>query len=123
MKLVKSIVRPEKAIDLKDELQKMGYHGITTKEIAGYGERKLTVKQVYRGRVFETRADSVKRVELEVVVPDAKIQEVIDTVRSMCVSGSGADGRIYVTPLEQSIHVDTGTKHVGTSNEEGAKDI
>ena len=123
MKLVKSIVRPEKAIVLKDELQKLGYHGITTNEIHGYGESKQTLKQVYRGRVFESRSDAIRRTEVGLVVPENKIKDILDTIREICTTGDGADGRVYVSSLEESIHIDTGTKHVGTSNEEGAIDI
>jgi nitrogen regulatory protein PII len=49
--------------DLKDMLHNSGYHGITTKESTGYGKQKSTMKQIYRGKVYEKRANAIKRVE------------------------------------------------------------
>lgn len=118
MKLIKAIIKPEKAVSLKDLLQEQGFHGITSKNSNGYGERKVTVKQVYRGRVYEGRADAVRRAELELVVSDDKVDNVIDTIRSTVVSGKGGDGRIYVYPLDDSIHIGTGDKHLGDKQED-----
>jgi len=52
MKLVKAIVRSEKEFELKDVLSGIGYHGITSKDSAGFGESKKVFKQIYRGKVY-----------------------------------------------------------------------
>ena len=59
MKLVKAILRPEKAHELMDALSGIGYHGITAKDSSGFGEDKKVITQVYRGKVYEQRADAV----------------------------------------------------------------
>ncbi len=64
MKLVKVILRPEKTYALKDVLSGLGYYGITAKGCSGFRVQKKVIKQVYRGRVYEQRVDSVKREEL-----------------------------------------------------------
>ncbi len=46
MKLIKVILRPEKTLELKDALSSLGYHGITAKDISGFGESKKVIKQV-----------------------------------------------------------------------------
>ncbi|GJQ60048.1 MAG: P-II family nitrogen regulator [Candidatus Scalindua sp. AMX11] len=117
MKLVKVILRPEKTFELKDVLYGLGYHGITAKQTTGFGEQKKTIKQVYRGRVYEQRVDSVKREELEFVVPDDKIEKVIETIRNVAKTQEGGDGRVYVIPLEDSIHIHSGDKHLGNPSE------
>ena len=119
MKLVKAITRPEKALALKDILSGSGYHGITTTDCYGYGESKKIVKQIYRGKVYEQRVDAVKREELEFVVADYRVKSVIDSIRSVTKTDEGADGRIYVLPIEQSIHIHTGDRHIGDSTETG----
>jgi len=121
MKLFKVILRPEKEFVLKDVLSGIGYHGITSKDSAGLGESKKTVKQVYRGKVYEQRVDAVKRKELEFVVPDDKLEKVIDTIRKVASTEHGGDGRIYVTNLEESIHIHTGDTHSGDTSEDGLK--
>ncbi len=122
MNLIKVILRPEKAHVLKDILSGTGYHGITTKDISGYGEQKQTIKQVYRGRVYEQVVDSVKRSELEFVVPDDKVEKVMQTIRSAVSTGQGGDGRIYVLPMKDAVHIHSGTKHSGDASEEGISD-
>ena len=119
MKLIKAIVRPEKAFALKDILSGSGYHGITSKHTLGYGECKKTVKQVYRGKVYEQRTDAVKREELEFIVADYRVKSVMEAIRSVTKTDEGADGRIYVFPIEQSIHIHTGDRHIGDSTETG----
>ncbi len=121
MKLFKVILRPEKEFVLKDVLSGIGYHGITSKDSAGLGESKKTVKQVYRGKVYEQRVDAVKRKELEFVVPDDKVKKVIETIRNVAVTEQGGDGRIYVSSLDESIHIHTGDKHLGDSSEDELK--
>ena len=117
MKLVKVILRPEKTYELKDVLYGLGYHGITAKQVMGFGEQKKTIKQVYRGRVYEQRVDALKREELEFVVPDANLEKVIETIRNVAKTNQGGDGRIYVLPLEDSIHIHSGDKHLGDPSE------
>ncbi len=122
MKLVRAITRPEKALALKDLLSDSGYHGITTIECHGYGESKHIVKQIYRGKVYEQRVDAIKRTEIEFVVPDDKVENVIRTIRNVAVTNHGADGRIYVLPINGSVHAHSGCIHLGDSSEENLKD-
>jgi len=118
MRLIKAIVLPEKVVIIKDTLQEQGFHGITTKNSHGYGEQKLTIKKVYRGNVFEERVDAVSRIELELVVAEDRVDDVINTIREVGASGQGGDGRIYVFPLSNSIHIGSGTQHLGNQEEE-----
>jgi nitrogen regulatory protein PII 2 len=119
MKLIKIVCKPEKTMDVKDVLTDLGYHGITSKHTFGYGECKKIVKQIYRGKVYEQRVDAVKREEMEFVVADYRVKSVIDSIRSVTKTEEGADGRIYVFPIEQSIHIHTGDRHIGDSTETG----
>lgn len=119
MKLIKVVLKPEKTMDVKDVLTDLGYHGITSKHTFGYGECKKIVKQIYRGKVYEQRSDAVKREEFEFVVADYRVKSVIAAIRSVTKTEEGADGRIYVLPIEQSIHIHTGDRHIGDSTETG----
>ncbi len=122
MKLIRAIIRPEKALELKDLLSDSGYHGINTTDCHGYGESKKIVRQVYRGQSFEQRVDAVKRTELELVVPDNKVDNVIRTIRNVAVTNHGADGRIYVSAMNDSVHIHSGEVHMGDASEKDLQD-
>ena len=78
---------------------------------------KKAIREVYSGRVYEQRDDSVKREEMEFVVPDNKVKEVLERVQLAAATDEGADGRIYVSALEESVHVHNGKEHSGDRNE------
>ncbi len=122
MKLVKVILRPEKLFEVKDVLSGIGYHGITAKDSSGFGESKKTIKQVYRGKVYEQRTDTVKRKELEFVVKDDKAEKVVETIRKIATTAQGGDGRIYISTLDDAIHIHSGDRHLGDSSEEELKE-
>jgi nitrogen regulatory protein PII len=119
MKLIKVILRPEKTLELKDALSGLGYHGITSKDSSGFGESKKVIKQVYRGKVYEQRVDAVKREELEFVVADYRVESVIKTIRDVAATDQGGDGRIYISTLDNAIHISSGDRHLGDSSETG----
>ncbi len=123
MKLIRAIVKPEKAIILKDQLQEAGYHGISSKEIKGYGEAKQAIKLQYRSAVFEQRDDAVSRTELDLVVSDDNLADVINAIKNTGTTGEGGDGRIYTIPLDDAIHIESGTQHVGNVKEKEIQDI
>jgi len=122
VKLVKAITRPEKALALKDILSGSGYHGITSTDCFGYGESKKIIKQIYRGKVCGHRVDAVKRTEIEFVVPDNKVENVIRTIRNVAATNQGADGRIYIFAMNDSVHIHSGGTHLGDASEEELKD-
>ncbi len=119
MKLIKVICRPEKTIELKDALTKLGYHGITFKTNLGFGEQRKKIKQVFRGKIYEKRVDITKRAELEFVVADYRVEKVIETIRNVTKTEQEGDGRIYVFPIESAIHIHSGDRHLGDSSETG----
>ncbi|MFQ5963923.1 MAG: P-II family nitrogen regulator [Candidatus Scalinduaceae bacterium] len=67
----------------------------------------------------EERADTVRRVELEFVVSDDKVEKVIETIRSVAATDQGGDGRTYISTLDVSILIHSGDKHLGDDSEKG----
>ncbi|MCP5005822.1 MAG: P-II family nitrogen regulator, partial [Planctomycetes bacterium] len=45
------------------------------------------------------------------------VKKVIETIRNVAKTDPGGDGRIYVTPLDESVHIHSGDKHLGDSSE------
>ena len=119
MKLIKVVFRPEKTLDLKDALTTLGYHGITFKTNYGFSEQRKTIRQIWHGTIYEKREDATKRAEIEFVVLDDKVEEVVETIRNVTKTGQEGDGRIYISTLDDAIHIHSGDRHLGGSSETG----
>ena len=74
MKLLKSIVRPNKVDEVKDALAKLSISGMTVTEVRGHGKQKGHTA-IYRGK--EYNVSLLPKMEIEVVVPDAMAADAI----------------------------------------------
>ena len=109
MKLIKSVVRPNKVDDVRDALEKMNIPGMTVTEVRGHGRQKGHTA-IYRGK--EYNVSLLPKVEIEVVVPDAVAEEVIAAIMAAARTGEIGDGRVFVTPVDHSFNIRTGEKDV-----------
>ncbi len=119
MKLIKVVFRPEKTLDLKDALTVLGYHGITFKTNYGFSEQRKKIRQIWQGQIYEKREDAIKRAEIEFVVADYRVEKVIETIRNVTKTEHEGDGRIYIFPMENAVHIHSGDRHLGDSSETG----
>ena len=76
MKLVKTIVRPDKVDEVRDALEKIKISGMTVTDVRGHGRQKGHTA-VYRGKEYSVTL--LPKVQVEVVVPDNVVEEVIQT--------------------------------------------
>ncbi len=97
----------------------LGYHGITFKTNFGFGEQRKTIRQIFRGKIYEKRGDAFKRAEIEFVVADYRVEKVIETIRNVTKTEQEGDGRIYIFPMENAVHIHSGDRHLGDSSETG----
>ena len=109
MKLIKSIVRPNKVDDVRDALEKLNIPGMTVTEVRGHGRQKGHTA-VYRGK--EYNVSLLPKVEIEVVVADGVAEEVIAGIIKAARTGEIGDGRVFVTPVEHSYNIRTGERDV-----------
>jgi nitrogen regulatory protein PII len=107
MKLVKSIVRPDKVDDVRDALEKLKIAGMTVTDVRGHGRQKGHTA-VYRGKEYDVTL--LPKVEIEVVVPDNVVDEVIETVIKAARTGEIGDGRVFVLPVEHGYNIRTGER-------------
>ena len=105
MKLVKSIVRPDKVDEVREALEKLKIAGMTVTDVRGHGRQKGHTA-VYRGKEYSVTL--LPKVEIEVVVPDNVVDEVIQAVIKAARTGEIGDGRVFVLPVEQSYNIRTG---------------
>ena len=76
MKLVKSIVRPNKVDDVRAALEKLNLGGMTVTEVRGHGRQKGHTA-IYRGKEYDVTL--LPKVSIEVVVHDDVAEEVIQS--------------------------------------------
>ena len=109
MKLIKTIVRPHKVDDVRDALEKLNIAGMTVTDVRGHGRQKGHTA-VYRGKEYSVSL--LPKVEIEVVVPDAVAEDVIEAIMAAARTGEIGDGRVFVIPVEQSNNIRTGERDV-----------
>lgn len=105
MKKIEAIIRHFKLEDVKNSLSEMGINGMTITEVRGFGRQKGHT-EMYRGT--EYAVDFVPKVKVEVVVSDAQLDSVIDTVMRTAQTGQIGDGKIFVIDLADTIRIRTG---------------
>jgi len=107
MKLIKSIVRPNKVDEVKDALEKLGIAGMTVTEVRGHGKQKGHTA-IYRGK--EYNVSLLPKMQIEVVVADSIVDEAIKAIVSAARTGEIGDGRVFVLPVEQTYRIRTGER-------------
>jgi nitrogen regulatory protein P-II 1 len=105
MKKIEIVTRPFKLDEVKTALTQAGVKGMTVSEVKGFG-RQRGHKEVYRGAEYQV--DLVPKVKIEVVVEDAKAQEIIEVVQNAARTGQVGDGKIFVVPVEEVVRIRTG---------------
>jgi nitrogen regulatory protein PII len=105
MKLIKSIVRPNKVDDVKDALAKLNISGMTVTEVRGHGKQKGHTA-IYRGK--EYNVSLLPKMEIEIVVPDTIADDAIKAIVAAARTGEIGDGRVFVFPVLESYRIRTG---------------
>jgi len=107
MKLVVAVLKPFKLDDVTEALKTAGVQGMTVAEAQGFG-RQRGHTEVYRGAEYEV--DFVPKIRVEVLVDDAQVAEVVDTIVSTAATGKIGDGKVWVLPVETVVRVRTGER-------------
>ena len=109
MKLLKSIIRPNKVDDVKDALAKLNIAGMTVTEVRGHGKQKGHTA-IYRGK--EYNVSLLPKMEVEVVVADAQADDAIKAIVTAARTGEIGDGRVFVIPVTETYRIRTGEKEL-----------
>jgi nitrogen regulatory protein P-II 1 len=109
MKMIKTILKPERFEFVKKALEDKGFISMTITEVRGRGEQK-GISLEYRGGLMTV--DMLPKIQLEIVVKDKDVDAVITTISESARTGKIGDGKIFVIPVERSIRVRTGETEV-----------
>jgi len=105
MKMITAIIKPFKLDDVRDALQQQGITGMTVEEVKGYGRQKGHT-ELYRGAEYVV--EFLPKVKLQMAIADNQVEGAISAICESAATGKIGDGKIFVTPLEQSIRIRTG---------------
>ena len=108
MKEVKAIIQPFVAHQVLAALREMpALPGATVSEVKGFGrDRALGIRE----SPGEAELFGVKKVKLEIIVPDEVVREVVETIRRHAHTGNPGDGKIFVIPVEEAVGIRAGVE-------------
>ena len=109
MKLVKAIIREERAPYVQKSLAEKNIFGMTVSSVTGRGNQGGIHLQ-YRGGILNI--DLLPKTAIEIVVPDDMAELVKDQILSAARLGKKGDGKIFVIPVHESYRIRTGEVEV-----------
>lgn len=105
MKKIEAVIKPFKLDEVKEALQEVGVQGLSVIEVKGFGRQKGHT-ELYRGAEYVV--DFLPKVKIEIVLDDDMVDAAIAAIVGAAKTEKIGDGKIFVTPVEQSIRIRTG---------------
>ena len=100
-----AVIKPFKLDEVREALTGIGLEGMTVTEVKGYG-RQQGHTEIYRGA--EYAVNFLPKVKIEVVVASGDADKAVEAIASSAKTGQIGDGKIFVTPIEQTMRIRTG---------------
>lgn len=104
MKKIEAIVRKSKFQEVRRALHEADIDFLSWWDVKGQGDAKQGL--IFRGIAYDINA--IDRIYISFVVRDQNVQKSIDAILQAAFTGESGDGRIFVSPIEQSIRIRTG---------------
>jgi nitrogen regulatory protein P-II 1 len=102
MKKIEAIIQPHKLDQVRDALKSIGVDGMSIWEVRGHGRQKGH-KEIYRGQEYQV--DLLPKMKLEMVVADARAEEITRALAAAARSGAIGDGKIFVSEVAEAIRI------------------
>src|SRR5881296_2977073 len=120
MKLITTIVRPERLPEVKAALFQAGVTGITLSRISGHGGEREVLSE-YRGTTVVMEFH--EKVKIEMVCSEPFVEPCIQAILSAARTGEVGDGKIFVQPIEQVIRIRSGERDVAALTAVNADEV
>jgi nitrogen regulatory protein P-II 1 len=102
MMKIEAIIQPSRFGSVKDALQEIGIEGMTVTEVRGHGRQKGHT-EIYRGR--EYTVDLLPKMKLEMVLPDALVEQALAAIMKTAKTGMIGDGKIFLSKIDEAIRI------------------
>ena len=106
MKKIEAIIRKTKFEEVKEALLAADIEWFSYYDVRGEG--KMRQARIYRGVMYDT--SSIERVLLNIVVRDKNVERTVEAVQSAARTGEIGDGRMFVSPVEDTMRIRTGER-------------
>ena len=104
MKKIEAIIRKTKFEEVKDALHEAGIEFFSFWDVRGVGQAREG--RIYRGIVYDT--SKIERTMLSIIVRDKNVQKTVKAILGSSRTGEIGDGKIFITPIEESYRIRTG---------------
>ena len=105
MKIVMAIIKPFKLDEVREALTALGIQGLTVTEVKGFGRQKGHT-EIYRGA--EYAVSFLPKLKIEIAVPAASADAVVEAIATAAKTGQIGDGKIFVHTIDQAMRIRTG---------------
>jgi nitrogen regulatory protein PII 1 len=103
MKMIRAIIRPEKAEKVVDALDDAGHVALTKMDVIGRGKQKgIQLESIYY--------DEIPKMMLMLVIEDSEINKIVDLISENAFTGNIGDGKLFVSPVDEAYTVRTRSK-------------
>ena len=102
MKKIDAIIRTERLSIVKEQLKNLGISGMTVYSVSGWSRGKDELLQ-WKGQPIVH--DLIAKSKLEIVLPDDKVDMVINIISQYARTGEHGDGIIFVLPVEEVVNI------------------
>lgn len=106
MKKIEAIIRKTKFEEVKEALLDANIEWFSYCEVRGIG--KTRQDRIYRGIIYGT--DIIERLMLTIVVRNVNVEKTVQAILLAAQTGEIGDGRIFISPVEESYRIRTGEK-------------
>src|SRR5260370_41518258 len=120
MKLITTIVRPERLAEVKAALFRAGVTGITRSRVSGHGGEREVLSE-YRGTTVVMEFH--EKVKIEMAVSEPFVEPTIQAIVPAARTGEVGDGKIFVQPLDAVIRIRSGERDVGALTAVNADEV
>jgi len=104
MKQIKAIIRRTRFEDVKEALFEADINWFSYSDVKAIGQARQD--RAYRGVIYST--DIIERTEITIICRDQFVQPAIDAIMGAAHTGEIGDGRIFVSPVDDTYSIRTG---------------
>ena len=110
MKEIKAIIQPFVADKVISALREMAdLPGVTVSEVKGFGHGRALGRP---DSPDELEIFGVKKIKLEIVVPDELVEKVVQLIVERAHTGNPGDGKIFISAVDDVVKIRTGEHEV-----------
>lgn len=103
MRMIRAIIRPEREAEVVTALERSGFAAMTKWDVLGRGRQRGI-------KIGSAKYEEIAKLLLMLVVEDEDVERAVDIIKISARTGNFGDGKIFVTPVEETHTIRTGEK-------------